>query len=284
MNEARDFVWAVALGLLLGGVLVLHAGRSIARAFPDDMRAAAWATVRTRPRMAISAAVIAAWSILYALYSLAYPTASAFPNDAAVASSATDATELSAAPTSGGISFDTGGVPIVDPTTPSVTTPVTTAPASGATSTGGGNAPAPVPCSVAAQAQAVRDAQVAVEMLTGDPLGADGAALVEALAGCKDPTNTALSMLGVVNQLLNKAGITEPIPLPDLPGLPPFAVPEPIAAPLRTTVFDACGQITREIYTVATVSSVIRLEYSDFITIANYVGTVCAAFAPQGAA
>ncbi len=249
--------------------------------------------MRSRPRLAISGAVIALWTIIYALYSVAYPSAGAFPRDIAASRTMAAADQLGAsgapidlftgrfsangAGESPGEQEDLGAAPS---TLPPATTPASEPPPAA----GGGNPPAP--CSVAAQADAVRDAQVAVEGLTGQPLGADGGAVVEALAGCKDPVNTALSLLGPINQLLTDAGFTEPIPLPDLPGLPAFVIPEPIAAPLRSTVFDACGQVLRQIYTVGTVAPVLRIEFEDVVAVANYVSTACSAFAPapQGAA
>jgi hypothetical protein len=68
----------VLLGLTLGGVLIAHAGLQIARAFPPEVRASAVDAIKKRPRIAAVTAAIAAWTLVYALYSLAYPSGAAF--------------------------------------------------------------------------------------------------------------------------------------------------------------------------------------------------------------
>ena len=76
---------------MLGGVLVTHAGLAIARAFPDDVRANAVAAVKRRPRLVAVGAGAALWTLVYALYSLAYP------NRAAILQSGTTEVEAAAA-------------------------------------------------------------------------------------------------------------------------------------------------------------------------------------------
>jgi hypothetical protein len=137
----------------------------------------------------------------------------------------------------------------------------------------------PKPCSLEAQAESVRQAQTAVEQLTGRPVGADTGAVIEALAGCNDPEAVALSLLGPINLILNDAGIPT-LPLPALPGVPQFFLPEAIAAPVRQPVLSVCGQILREIYTAAAVAPVVRISFDDAVAVGNDVATVCAAFAP----
>jgi hypothetical protein len=79
LDEAgpRGFVWAVLAGLVLGGILIAHAGLAIARAFPEDVRANAVAAVKRRPRLAVVAVAVTAWTLVYLLYSLAYPSSAA---------------------------------------------------------------------------------------------------------------------------------------------------------------------------------------------------------------
>jgi hypothetical protein len=284
---ARSFIWAVIAGLVLGGVLVGHAGVQIFRAFPADTRAAATGAVKARPRAVALAAAVALWTILYLLYSLAYPSAVASTGDAAAQVGASMlANDIESA---AGDALSVSDVPFGQSTPTEVLDAAGPLDANTARGTNDdaspgspGGAP-PAPCSVAAQAQAVRDAQTQAEALTGRPLGADGGAVVEALAGCNDPTAVALSLLGPVNLLLNDAGVPM-LPLPALPGLPPFFLPEAVAAPLRGPVFDACGQILREVYTVAVVAPVLRIEFDDIVAVANYVGTACGAFAPAPSA
>jgi hypothetical protein len=69
----RPWIWAVLAGLVLGGVLVGHALLMIARALPEEVRAEAVAAVRRRPRLAAVTLGVAAWTLVFALYSLAYP-------------------------------------------------------------------------------------------------------------------------------------------------------------------------------------------------------------------
>jgi hypothetical protein len=99
LDEAgpRPWIWAVLAGLVLGGVLIAHAGSQIVRAFPDDVRANALAALKRRPRLVVVTAAIAGWTLIYALYSLAYPSGAALlgadaqQTGATVAASATDA-------------------------------------------------------------------------------------------------------------------------------------------------------------------------------------------------
>lgn len=74
---ARGWIWGVVAGLVLGGVLVAHSGLQIARAFPEDVRANAAAAVKRRPRLAAVGAGVAVWTLVYMLYSLAFPSGAA---------------------------------------------------------------------------------------------------------------------------------------------------------------------------------------------------------------
>jgi hypothetical protein len=49
---------------------------------------------------------------------------------------------------------------------------------------------------------------------------------------------------------------------------------------LREPVFNACGQLLRQIYTVAVVAPVARIEFEDAVAIGDYVATACGSFAP----
>jgi hypothetical protein len=282
----------VLLGLTLGGVLLAHAGLQIARAFPPEVRASAVDAIKKRPRLAAVTAAVAAWTLVYALYSLAYPSGAALLGapraEAQVAAAREDAVDAPAP-----------GVSVSDLLPPSLggelavadfdTTPTTSAPSGDTASDTGPPPPAveagpePVPCSVEAQAEALRAAQLTVEGLMGRPLGADGAVLVEALAGCKDPTSAALSMLGPINLLLNDAGVPV-LDLPDAPGVPFPPVPEPIAAPLRAQVFDVCGRILAQAYPVAAVAPVFRVSFDDAVATINIVADACGSFAPARSA
>ncbi len=274
----RTFIWWVIGGLAVGGVLAAHAGMMIFRAFPVSTRGAATAAIKRRPRVAAIGGGLALWLLLYALYSLGYASTVATPGGAVARPGArTGPARLieSVARDLPPSLIATGEVPtfidgqLVDSAAPTTAPPPNT-----------GNPTAPEACSVQDPADAVRQVQVAAEALTGRPLGADMGAVIEALAGCKDPTNTALSLLGPVNQLLNDAGIPT-LPLPDLPVLPPFFLPGEVSEPLRPTVFEACGTILRQIYTVAAVAPVARIEFDDAVAIGNYVAAICGAFAPE---
>ena len=278
------------LGLTLGGILLAHAGLQIARAFPPEVRANAVDAVKRRPRLAAVTAIVAAWTLVYALYSLAYPSGAALFGaqraDAEVAASRESATDVPAPGVSVGdlLPPSLGGeLAVGDFDTTTTTSPGGTAAAPIPDPPAVEPGPAPVPCSVEAQAEAVRAAQVTVEGLTGRPLGADGAVLVEALAGCKDPTSAALSMLGPINLLLNDLGVPV-LDLPDRPGVPFPTVPEAIAAPLREQVFTVCGRILAQAYPVAAVAPVFRVHFDDAVATINIVADACGSFAPARSA
>ena len=88
-------------GLVLGGVLVAHAGFAIARAFPEEVRANAVAAIKRRPRLVAVSAGAAVWTLVYLLYSLAYPNSAAFVSSGAAGvetAAATQSTDQGAAP------------------------------------------------------------------------------------------------------------------------------------------------------------------------------------------
>jgi hypothetical protein len=277
----RSFVWWVIGGLAVGGILVVHAGLQIFRAFPETTRAAAVGAIRARPRVAAVGGALAAWMLLYALYSIGYPSTVATPTQAASRtrrpppqSSARQLGGVGALPSLLGADVLPAPLDAADSlAAPTPTTPAAPAP-------GGAGGTAPVVCSVEDAANSVREAQAAAEALTGRPFGADMGAVIEAVAGCKDPTNTALSLLGPVNQLLNDAGIPT-LPLPAFPALPPFFLPGEVSEPLRPVVFEACGNVLRQIYTLAAVAPVARIEFDDAVAVGNYVAAICGAFAPE---
>ena len=279
----------MVLGLTLGGILLAHAGLQIARAFPPEVRASAVGAIKKRPRLAAVTAAVAAWTLLYALYSLAFPSGAALFGasraEAEVAASREVVTDPAPGVTVGDLLPPSlgGELAVTDFETPTTTTGSQTAtddsPPPPSTEPG----TPPAPCSVEAQAEAVRAAQVTAEGLTGRPLGADGAVLIEALAGCKDPTSAALSMLGPINLLLNDLGIPV-LDLPDAPGVPFPSVPEAIAGPLRPQVFDACGRILSKAYTAAAVAPVARVSFGDAVATINIVADACGSFAPARSA
>ena len=69
---------------------------AIFRAFPDDVRTAAVAAVKRRPRMVAVTAGVAAWTLVYALYSLAYPNSAAVLGAGGAAGAADVVTEVQA--------------------------------------------------------------------------------------------------------------------------------------------------------------------------------------------
>jgi hypothetical protein len=279
----RAWIWAVVGGLVLGGLLLAHAGLAIGRAFPDDVRANAVGAIKKRPRLAFTSAGVATWTLLYALYSLAYPSGAALlASDTRTPSTpqrlaagppfapapGVDFSDL-LSPSLGAISLGGGTT-----TTPSGDNSTTAPPP--------GDSPGnkPPECSTAAQAEMLREAQKTVEELTGRPLGADAGVFIEAAAGCKDPTSAALSLLGPINQLLNDAGVPV-LDLPvDIPGVDFPTIPEAIAAPLRPQVFNVCGRILAQGYSVASAAPVLRISFEDAVAVLNIVSSACTAFAP----
>jgi hypothetical protein len=90
-------------------------------------------------------------------------------------------------------------------------------------------------------------------------------------------------MLGPINLLLNDLGIPV-LDLPDAPGVPFPTVPEAIAAPLRSQVFDVCGRILSQAYTAAAVAPVVRISFGDAVAAINIVADACGSFAPARSA
>ena len=252
---SRAWVWPV-LALVVAGVGLL--GRAVAGALAESPQAlAAIRTAWQRSwRPAATTGVALAWTVAYALYALSLPTLGPVVRVRVPEVAAPAATTPGAPPTTRAALVPWSpllpGAPVVGPgATPAEGPPRATP-----------DAPLVPGCSLEAAGDAVAEVQVAVEQLTGRPLGADMALVVEALAGCGDPENAALSLLGPVNQLLNAAGIPV-LALPATPDLEVPRVPEALAAPLRPAVFEACGQLTPQLLTVAAVAPVARISSED---------------------
>jgi hypothetical protein len=285
----RPWVWLAAAGLLVAAVLVYRAGNAIFRALPPEVQTDAGALVKRHARLAAAGGVVLLWTMVYALYSLGLPTvvtgarlagdqaraagAPRAPATGAVDGGTADLTagESDVALGSGGGGLSAAGdLPGAPPPTPG----------------SGPAAPTPPPpsgpsCSAAALGDTVRQAQALAEMLTGRPVGADFGLLVEALAGCGDPTNALLSLLSPVDDLLDTLGVPAAIDLPGLPDLPVVPLPEAVAAPLRPYVFNVCSQVQSELVTIAAVSPAIHLNYADVSAAFHKVDAVCKAFAKQ---
>lgn len=105
LDEAgvRPWIWAVILGLMLGGILVAHAVRAIVRAFPPDMRAAMWEPVRARPRLAAVSLALTLWLLVYTLYSIALPSTAVVEGGAGASGAASGAPTVPASATRAGI-------------------------------------------------------------------------------------------------------------------------------------------------------------------------------------
>jgi hypothetical protein len=166
----------VLLGLTLGGVLIAHAGLQIARAFPPEVRASAVGAIKQRPRIAAVTAAVAAWTLVYALYSLAYPSGAAFlgaaPADTAESIAASESTAPDvAAPVADNrelIPPSLGGELALSPDSFATVTPVptptttTTPPADAAPAPGPAPQPEPEPCPAEAVANALGPEAVAI--------------------------------------------------------------------------------------------------------------------------
>ncbi|HZN13598.1 MAG TPA: hypothetical protein VFB78_04970 [Acidimicrobiales bacterium] len=275
----RPWVWLAALGLLVAALLIYRAGRAIFRALPDAVQADAGALAKRHARLGVTGGVILLWTTVYALYSLGLPTV-------VTSASTRRANATAAAPrsptttSSGGLSalgpapVNEFGAPVVGGTNTDAPPPTVARPAPPAPP-----APTGPDCSAAAVGDAVRQAQTLAEMLLGRPAGADFGLLVEALAGCGDPSNALLSLLSPIDDVLDTLGVPAAIDLPGLPELPPITLPEAVAAPFRPYVFQVCSQVQAELVTVGAVAPAIHLNYEDLSALFRQVDTVCKVFA-----
>jgi hypothetical protein len=149
---------------VLGGALIAHAARGITHAFPDEVRTNAMAAVRRRPRVLAVAAAIATWTLVYALYSLAYPSGAALlsadPASAAGGAAATQPASDVAAPfqdnrellppsLGGEVALPPDATATVTPEPTSATTTTSTTTTTTTTTTTA-PAPEPAPCPVEA--------------------------------------------------------------------------------------------------------------------------------------
>lgn len=143
------------LGLVLGGALLTHAGFQISKALPADVRTGAVDAVKRRPRLAVVTLAVFAWTLVYALYSLAYPSGAALIGassarsdvelsvDTAEEPALADNRELLPPSIGGELALPSESVATVTPEpTP---TPTTTPPSSGDASPPTTTAPAPPP-------------------------------------------------------------------------------------------------------------------------------------------
>jgi hypothetical protein len=205
----RSWIWAVVAGLVLGGALVVHAGVMIARSFPEEVRAAATGAVKRRPRLVAIVLLVAAWTIVYGLYSVAYPSGARIEGARATATRSAFSADGPPRPANGPSGGDGSGVSVggVAPLTVDASAPLAVpvggegfdaspaGPAAAPTATpgapppGGGATPPPANCQAAAVVDTVRQVQAMAEALTGAKLGSDLAAVMAGVAGC--PTSAA---------------------------------------------------------------------------------------------
>ena len=275
--QARWWVWIALAGVAISGTVLAVAFRKIVATFPQEAREAVRDAVRKRPRVVAVAGVVAAWTLVYALYSMSLP--------ANVTARSSDQSLGSAAPrlvddeisTKSGLSSPSGDAvsgPVAIGSGEGLP-PIDVGPAPG----GGG--PTQAPCAVEDQADQVRETQAAAEALLGRPIGTDLSILIESLAGCGDPASAALALLGPVDQLISDLGIVpDTIPLPELPDADLPTVPEQIAGPLRPYVFDACAQASSQLVTVGALAPFFHLDYQQVVETLAIVDKICGTFAP----
>jgi hypothetical protein len=272
------WAWPALGGILVGLALLARAALGMIAGLTDDAREHVRGVLRERVRFISVGGVVGAWTLVYALYSMTLP-----------ANIQAETTQPEAAPALGGEpAVEVPG--LVPPTVGgTVTAPAASDPPG---DEGGGRLPPtpelpPVepgetqePCSVKAQADMVRALQKQIEAITG-PIGADVALLVDAVAGCSDPASAALALLGPVNTIIQRLGVLpDTIDLPDTQPLVIPTIPEPIAAPLRPVVFEACAEASRQLVTVGALSIFLHLDYNDLVAVFRNVDAVCSAFAP----
>ena len=275
------WAWPALAGIAIGLALLARAALGMLAGMPEASRANIAAVLKRRARVISVAGVVLAWTLVYALYSMTLPAniqqAEAAPGGTSALPSPIATDEVEAG---GGLHGR-----------PGVNSPVPSAAGSGGQSEGElpdtpslppvGGGPKQEPCSVQEQSDQVRMLQAAVEELTGEKVGADVALLIDAVAGCSDPASAALALLGPVNAIIQRIGILpDTIDLPDTQPIVVPTVPEPIAAPLRPYVFEACAEATRQLTTVGALSIFLHLDYNDLVAVFSNVDAVCSAFAP----
>lgn len=272
-------MWPAIAGLLVAFGFLLRAGIGVLSSLPDEQRNRIRDTMRRRSRVLSVAGVVLAWTLVYGLYSMTLPpriVAEAGESPAQVpigtgvpvptSPDTTTGGPIAAPPTDVDVPEDVGALPPVIGVLPP--------PAKGDVQ---------APCSVKDTSDTVREAQQMIEALTGRPLGTDGAVLIDALAGCVEPTTAALSLLGPINTILSQIGILpETIDLPNIDPIVVPTVPEEIAAPLRPVVFEVCAEASRQLVTVGALSIFLHLDYNDLVAMFRNVDAICSAFAPAG--
>ncbi len=274
------WAWPALAGLLIGLALLVRAALGILSGLSEQARANVSDVLRKRARFISVGGVVLAWTLVYALYSMTLPAniqaeeaspqapglaIGEQPSSTAPAAGRTAGSRNVGVPTTGrnaGPDNTSGELP---------ETPELPPPAPGETQE---------PCSVEQQSAMVRALQQQIEAITG-PIGADVALLVDAVAGCSDPASAALALLGPVNTIIQRLGILpDTIDLPDTEPLVIPTIPEPIAAPLRPVVFEACAEASRQLVTVGALSIFLHLDYNDLVAVFRNVDAVCSAFAP----
>jgi hypothetical protein len=278
--QTRWWVWVALGGFAVGVALLAFALRQVAKTLPDDVLRSARDAIRKRARLASVAGVVAAWTLVYALYSMSAPSGVRVADDgtpSAVALAPIDQTPTTPAPGVRRVIVPSGPGPVVvveeDDDPPPPLPPIGPAP--------GDAGPEQAPCSTQDQAEAIRQAQDAAEALTGQPIYADVATLVEVAAGCGDAASALLALLGPVGGVMDQLGLLpDTIPLPDAPALDLPKVPEPIAAPLRPAVFQACAEASRQLVTVGALAPFFHLDYDQFVRYLSTLDRICGTFAP----
>jgi hypothetical protein len=195
---ARSWIWAVVAGLVLSGALLLHAGWRAFSALPEPVRAATASTIRRHPRLLAVQLAIALWTVVFALYNLAYPNSFLARSVAQV----TPVAQAPAAPPAVAASAPTPQV-MPAPAVPKAALPFgLSAPVAGTSSSGAEPPttqpprptaaptprPSPEPCQVQPVADVLRTLDGPAVTLTGRPLGSEAATVAEGAAGCAPPS------------------------------------------------------------------------------------------------
>lgn len=207
---ARSWIWAVAAGLLLSSALLAHAGWRAFCALPEPVRAATVSTIRRHPRLLAVQAGILAWTLLFVLYHLAYPS-SFLSSSLAQATPVSVGAPVAPAPVvvvpspAGGVPAAAVPVPYVVPApAPVAENPVpfdqpeapSLAPSPAPTRTPTPS-PSPQPCQIQPATDALRQLDGPAMTLTGRALGSEEAAVAEGAAGCHAlPAGWAAAVIG----------------------------------------------------------------------------------------
>jgi hypothetical protein len=213
----RGWLWLVALGVVLGSTLLVHAASRMFRALPQEARSRVAADVRNHPRLLGSAAFIAGWTVVYAFYCVAFPhffltTTAAMSGPAGTTAvspapaadlGAGQPPSLSVGPSAGAPVVPVASVASVAPQQAAASYSRTGGAASSSSPTASTTAsPSPTPsCTVSPVSDEVRQVQIEVEALTGQRLPADVAGVINQRA-CGGATSAAGRLTAPLEALL----------------------------------------------------------------------------------